>query len=427
LKADLPSFPPSPRPTIERCLKVPGKGNDGDTRNLVIFSTSTGASRRCAEQKRRNRQKVILVPTEHAWASAKRSILRVCNAGLDPVAFRAEVMRRLTPVLPVDAFWFATADPATLLFTGSLIEAIPEKATRLFVENEFAQTDVNKWTQLAGAARPVNSIYLATEGRPEHSIRYRDICVPLGLGDELRAVLRTGDASWGFMCLHRERNGANFTPAEAAFLAEISPYLAEGLRAALLFERAEAKGELDSPGLLILADDLSLLAATPAGERWLSELADYPLRQDLPQVVYAAVARLTALECSVEPEFKLMPRARVRTRGGQWLVLHASRLTGRGAAEIAVIMEPAPPAELAPLLLPAYGFTRREDEVVQLVLRGSATAGIAAKLRISEYTVQQHLKSIFDKMGVGSRRELVARVFGEQYKPRMRNALFRRH
>jgi DNA-binding CsgD family transcriptional regulator len=366
------------------------------------------------------------VPSEHAWASAKRNILRACNTGLDSVAFRAEVIRRLTPVLPVDAFWFATADPATLLFTGSLIDAIPEKATPLFVANEFSQADVNKWTQLARAPRPVNSIYLVTEGRPDQSTRYRDICLPLGLGDELRAVLRADDASWGFMCLHRERNGANFTLAEAAFLAEVSPHLAAGLRAALLFERAEAAVELDSPGLLILADDLSLLAATPAGERWLSELADRPLRQELPQVVYAAVARLTALESSAAPEPHLAPRARVRTRAGQWLIVHASRLSGRGAAESAVIIEPAAAAELAPLLLPAYGLTRREDEVAQLVLCGTATAGIAAKLRISEYTVQQHLKSVFDKTGVGSRRELVARIFGDQYKPRMRNTSLRR-
>jgi len=342
------------------------------------------------------------------------------------VALRAEVMRRLRPVLPVDAFWFATADPTTLLFTGSLIDGIPEKVTPLFVANEFAQSDVNKWTQLANSVRPVNSLYLATQGRPDQSTRYRDICLPLGLGDELRAVLRTDGTSWGFMCLHRERNGANFTLAEAAFLAEVSPHLAAGLRAALLLERAETAREPDSPGLAILADDLSLLGATPAGERWLSELADYPLRQELPQVVYAAVARLTALECSPAPEPGLAPRARVRTRGGQWLVLHASRLTGRGAAEIAVIMEPAPPGELAPLLLPAYGLTRREDEVAQMVLSGTATAGIAAKMRISEYTVQQHLKSVFAKIGVGSRRELVARVFAEQYKPRMRNAVFRR-
>jgi DNA-binding CsgD family transcriptional regulator len=55
--------------------------------------------------------------------------------------------------------------------------------------------------------------------------------------------------------------------------------------------------------------------------------------------------------------------------------------------------------------------TRREAEIARLVLRGIATAGISSELSISEATVQQHLKSIFDKAGVGSRRELVAQIF----------------
>jgi len=368
------------------------------------------------------------VLSEHAITSARNGIVKACHAGLDSLALRAEVMRRLAPVLPVDAFWFATSDPATLLFTGALIDAIPEKATPLFVANEFAQSDVNKWAELAAAPVPVASLNGATQGRPEQSARYRDICLPIGLGDELRAVLRSDGASWGFMCLHREHGSGNFTTDEAAFLAEIAPHIASGLRATLLFDRAAAAGDVDGPGLLLLAEDLSLVAATPAGERWIDEIADHPPRQELPQVIYAAVARLVALECGTAPAADLAPRARVQARSGQWLVVHASRLSTHGiGAQTAVIIEPARPSELAPLLLQAYGLTRRESEVAQLVLRGIATAGIAMRLAIWAYTVQQHLKSVFDKIGVGSRRELVARIFAEQYKPRMRNAAFRPH
>jgi DNA-binding NarL/FixJ family response regulator len=157
-----------------------------------------------------------------------------------------------------------------------------------------------------------------------------------------------------------------------------------------------------------------LAAATPAGERWLSEIADLPTRRELPQVVYAAVARLVALECNRVLPPDLVPRARVQTRSGQWLVVHASRLSGRGApGETAVILEPARAAEVAPLLLQAYGLTRREAEVAQAVLHGLGTAGIASRLSISEATVQQHLKSVFDKTGVSSRRELVAQIFAD--------------
>ena len=139
----------------------------------------------------------------------------------------------------------------------------------------------------------------------------------------------------------------------------------------------------------------------------------------MPQVVYAAVAQLTALECNPVAAADLLPRTRVRTRSGCWLTIHASRLTGRSAAaETAVILEPAHPTEIAPLLLNAYGLTPREAEVAQLVLHGVATSGIAATLSISNFTVQQHLKSVFYKVGVGSRREVVAQMFAQQYRTR---------
>jgi hypothetical protein len=101
----------------------------------------------------------------------------------------------------------------------------------------------------------------ATEGELALSPRYQEILAPMDLGDELRAALVVGSKCWGFMCLHRERSGPNFTPAEAAFLAKLTPHLAEGLRTALLIGDARAAHSLpEGPGLVLLGDDLSLAA-----------------------------------------------------------------------------------------------------------------------------------------------------------------------
>jgi DNA-binding CsgD family transcriptional regulator len=134
-------------------------------------------------------------------------------------------------------------------------------------------------------------------------------------------------------------------------------------------------------------------------------------------------ARLRAAEVNSEEAsglaHALLPQVRLRTAAGQWLVLHASRPTGAQAdGQIAVIVEVARPVEIAQLIVQAYALSRRESEIVQLVAQGQPTAQIAEILHITTNTVQDHLKAIFEKVGVRSRRELVSQIFAQQYQPR---------
>ncbi len=94
------------------------------------------------------------------------------------------------------------------------------------------------------------------------------------------------------------------------------------------------------------------------------------------------------------------------------ITIRASRLRGSAVTGgIAILLEQATPAEMLPMIADAYGLTEREKEIISELVTGASTKELAHTLHISTYTVQDHLKSIFAKTGVSSRRELIWHLF----------------
>jgi DNA-binding CsgD family transcriptional regulator len=354
--------------------------------------------------------------TGPALDNVAAAIVSACRSGLDPDGLRAAVLPRLRKVVPIDALWWAAADPATLLFTRAHREGLPVDSGPYFVENEFLRGDVNKWTDLAREKVGVRTLMHATDGHPDRSERYRDIFAPLGLQDELRAVFRMRGASWGYMCLHRETARANFSGAEAAFVRRIAPHLAEGLRMGLVRQACDSDSPADDPpgpGLVMLADDGAVVGMNQAAGAWLDELGGQPDGTDLPVEIRALAMKLAQSSASAVP----LARLRVRTRTGRWAVLHASWMKSDVDATVAVIIEDAAPAEVAPIIMAAYGLTAREQTISGLVCHGLSTREISERLHLTIDTVQDHLKSVYDRTGVHSRGELVATIFQRDYLP----------
>jgi len=353
---------------------------------------------------------------------AQHEIVRLCHSGIDSVQLRREVMDQVRGVVPAEAYCFPTADPATLMITGNVGEGLPPEAAPRFFEVEYSQDDFNKFAELARRPNPVADLAEATGGDLARSPRWREVFHPLGLDDDLRAALVADGTCWGFLALHREGARGSFTADEARFVSRLAPHLAEGLRLSLLIEATATEDAGDGPGLILLDDALAVTASTAAADRWLAEVGGHE-RPDiglLPAAVYAVAARLRALEQTGSPDPELLPRSRLRTRSGRWLIAHAARLAdASGGNAIAVILEPAQPAEIAPVIVRAYNLTERERDVVQQVIRGLSTNEIAELLCISANTVQDHLKAIFEKVAVRSRRELVSKVWAQQYWPRV--------
>jgi DNA-binding CsgD family transcriptional regulator len=375
-------------------------GNSARAEECRIFSARAARLRRS-----------IVVPMgESARDRQVTALIARCYAGLDAAALREEVLRRLRRIMPVDAAFFATVDPITVLFTSAVADDPLAEARPLFMDNEFGRDDVNKFAALAEAADPVSSLERATRGDWQASPRYREIMYPLGLGDELRAALIAKKRCWGVMCLHREDASHGFDAWEVDLVRRISPHVAEGLRRAVsVAPAAAARAESAAPGIIVLDADLTVVSMSPEAQQWLAEIddADWPGPTELPIAIYATAAGLVQLQ-----QGGAAPPAtvRLRSRSGRWLSLHASTLHGSGTSQIGVVIEPTPASQISSVLLSAHGLTDAQARVTALVLRGHSTQQIVRELHISANTVQEHLTATFDKFGVRSRRELVAAV-----------------
>jgi DNA-binding CsgD family transcriptional regulator len=350
------------------------------------------------------------------------AIVRRCHAGLDALTLFGEVLRLLPALVPFDTGFLATTDPSTLLFTGGLPvdPSHGRDVVSQFLANEYLDDDVMKFRDLASAPQPVEWLGRSTRGEPEMSPRYQQLFRPQGMGDELRAAFVAFGACWGVMCIAREKGAPGFDEREARVIAQLTPHIGEALRAAVVLRDARRPNpDADGPGVLVLTADRSIAAATPAAIRWLAELEqDGPRTSgELPVAVTSVVS---SLEACTGPTVNasVQPRVHALARSGQWLVIHGSSMVSDDReAATAIVIEPARRAALVPLLMPAHGLTPRESEVTRLVLLGLSTRQICHRLHVSEYTVQDHLKSIFSKLGAGSRRELITCVLNDHEPP----------
>ena len=329
-------------------------------------------------------------------------IVRLCSAGLDPDALRREVLARLRRLMTVDAAFFATVDPATLLFTSVVADDPLQTVAPQFLANELGGGDVNTFAVLAEARGHVRSLDDATRGERAASERFRDVMAPLGLGDELRAALVVDGWCWGVLCLHREGAAAGFDVRDAELLRRLGPHLARGLRGGLVSAPRQTGSPADGPGVLVVAPDGRVVSSTPEAQRWLSVLG--PGRDgDLPMAVQGVAMAALRTPSSPRSRDVLVP-----TRDGGWVGVTASVLVGDGPPGAAVVLAPAPPQRVTSALFAGYGLTPAQQRVTELVLRGRSTRQIVQELHLSEYTVQEYLRGAFDRVGVNSRRELMA-------------------
>ncbi len=334
-------------------------------------------------------------------ASALQRLRRIGTAATESRALRSAALAEIGRVVPFDACVWPLTDPETSVGMAPLASVPPALMPDLptLIRLKYL-TPVNRWTALSRAARL---------DAPAASLMWRELLHAHGVTDIASVVFRDRYGCWAFLDLWRL--GGTFTAAELAFLDDVAALLTEQLRRCVA-GCFETTGTLEpGPVILVLDAGLRVLGQTPRTNDYLARLLPDTDPNPVPAAAYNVAAQLVAVENGVDGQ---PPLARMHLAGGRWLTMRAARLGPAfdQDAQIAVTLEDTSLPDRTAVLARACGLSARETELLNQLSTGADTRTVAARMFLTENTVQDHLKSIFDKTGTRSRRALLSRAAG---------------
>ncbi|MCW2795017.1 helix-turn-helix transcriptional regulator [Nocardioides sp.] len=343
--------------------------------------------------------------------SVEVRVAAACAQRVDDRTLRQAVLDALRPAIPFDAHVWMLTDPVTAVGCSPHAEIPSFDGLTSTIRLKYLCSR-NRWTSLRGG----QVVSLSSGPAADAGDRsWREFLLrQYEIADVASVAFHDEQGCWGFLDLWR-RDGS-FTVAELNGLSHALEPLTAALRraqvAAFAAPSVEDTGTSD-PVVLLLAPDLEVRQQTPAADAYLRALL--PTEDDrspVPSAAYNVAAQLLAVEAGIDDH---PPLSRVWLRPGRLVTLRAARLEGDGDAErndIAVTIERCAPEERLALFCRVHALSARESDVLRCLAEGDDTRSVAGRLFLSEYTVQDHLKSVFDKAGVRSRRALLARAAG---------------
>jgi DNA-binding CsgD family transcriptional regulator len=344
---------------------------------------------------------------------ARADLARLAAARLDNDGFRWEAAATLRRAVGFDGWCWLLADPGARLPTRDLGENMMAGQSIRRFSRRHPEASAIPWER---SARPVAVTSAVTGGDLARDPAWRQTFGPAGIGDCLSVPLMADGTCWAQLHLHRDSSAGFFSSDDAGFVAEMAPILATRLRDGLRtrFDGGDAvvRDDPAEPGTIIVDEELSVGAATPAAQDWIDRLGLMKPNdaEPLPGFIYSVAARVaTARARGTEPP--PCARARLQAADGRWAVVRVAPLVGAAGGYV-ITLDAARSEDLAPLLMRAWSLTAREREVAHLVIDGLSSEDIAQALFISVHTVRDHVKAIFGKTGVSRRQDLIAALTG---------------
>lgn len=338
---------------------------------------------------------------------------------------RKEVLKLLVEALHVERsnFFLARQYPSPRLDLGNVIsQGIEKKYLTLFQQRYYK---IDPFLKTINASKTVmTTSNVVSFGDLIKSEYYNDFLKPQSIHYQMAIQLRSGGQLLGTMALFRSKHEKNFSPRENTKSELLASQLAGALEKSIFIDKVNKSKEIinsicpDLPykGIIVLDESLEPVYINEEARETISSLTEKKeLWEDslfpLPKELYIQCKLLT--ECSKQGEdsstsreTKILNKSTGQTTSTNLRLINYSRDSGL----YMICMNQDESGTLLSKHLKKFGLTRRELEVTGLVCEGFKNSEIGKKLFISEYTVENHLRSIYEKLEVKNRTSMAHKV-----------------
>jgi DNA-binding CsgD family transcriptional regulator len=254
---------------------------------------------------------------------------------------------------------------------------------------------------------------------------YNDFLRHQSIHHQMTLWLRKGDRFLGIVALFRPRHAHAFSSVDIAKARLMAPYLAGAMdRTIMTYKSLMHESVIDTiisdlpyEGIMVLDDSLepiyqsdkALSLLSPHGRTGTCQEA-FSRSAVFKEICHCCKRLLACRRIETTSDTHLDHFELAFAADGKKISIGMRLIKNRGKPFILLCMEPDEHMETLFKRLKGFGLSRRELDVVLLLSKGLKNNEIGKKLFISPHTVDNHLKSIYRKMGVTNRTAATRRI-----------------
>jgi len=358
-------------------------------------------------------------------------IRNICNLGIGGrtlIPILLPEIRKIVPAYSSTFHWLDTSYRFTNVFDES-----PDAPSFIsnFVNNYLSNRDLearislSEWLRQSKASVTITSTERLAFRHFYHSDFYHEILKPMGYHHSLYLGIKIGSEPMGILVLHRQQGELAFSQKDENNLREIAPLIAHALK-----EKEGCINVLPSRreiGLCLLNTQGDIQHINPQGRKLMllathsivSKGLSFPL--DNTSLMPHKITSLTQKLCKEFENDNLpslnTPRWEVSNPWGNFLFQASWFQTPTNNQEglIAVTAQYCEPSLYRVILeCDELAFTARQTEVATLLLKGLSYESISEDMYLSLHTVNDHIKKIYQKLGIHNRSELLPTLLPAQ-------------